>query len=359
MSIIIFKTGKMKKMYTIKSALLLLAFMLFTLLAGAEEVKKTYSESYQVNADAEVYVSSEYGNVNIESWDKNQVMIDITITVDGKSKEDAAKIIDKVEVSISGSASSVKAIAELKGSLKCKNCNFSINCKVKMPASNNLILKNSFGDIDVDDLSGSTDIKVSYGNFDIKNLNSKENKIELKFAEGEIGMLKAADLDIAYGSIEIGKAGYLDLYARFAGIEIGEVSELMLDAEYESTEIGSVDILRGKTSFHGMEIDELFDKLDVTASYGEIEVTRISGGFSLIDVSNEFGEINLGISSSASYSLDASVSFGHLDFPESRAEITRKQDENFKSAVEAFIGDDKSSQSKVILRAKNGEIKIY
>jgi hypothetical protein len=349
----------MKKMYTIKNALLLLAFMLFTLLAGAEEVKKTYSESYQVNADAEVYVSNEYGNVNIESWEKNQVMIDITVKVDGKSKEDAAKIIDKVDVSISGSDNSVKVIAKLNGNLKCKNCDFSINCMVKMPMTNKLVLKNTFGNVDIDDLNGATDIYVSYGSMTLGNFSSKENKIELKYGDAEIAMLKAADLDMAYGAIEIGKAGYLDLYARFAGIEIGEVSELMLDAEYESTEIGSVDILRGKTSFHGIEIDELFDKLDITASYGEIEVTRVSVSFSLIDVSNEFGEISLGISNSASYSLDASVSFGDLDFPESNTEIIRKQDENFKSSVEAFIGDDKSSQSKVILRAKNGEIKIY
>lgn len=359
MSTINFKPEKMKKMYTIKSLMLLLAFMFITLLAGAEEVKKTYSESYQVNADAKVHISNEYGNVNVESWEKNQVIIEITVTVDGQSKEDAAKIIDKVDVSISGSTASVEAIAELKGGLKCKKCNFSINCEVKMPASNSLVLKNSFGNVDVEDLDGVTDIKVSYGNMTLGNFNSKENKIELKYGDGEIDMLKAADLDLAYGAIEIGKAGYLDLYARFAGVEIGEVSELLIDAEYEGTEIGSVDILRGKTSFHGLEIDELFDKMDITATYGGIEVTRVSGGFSLIDLSNEFGEISLGISSSASYNLDASVSFGSIDYPESRADVKREQDENFKSSVEAFIGDDKSSQSKVILRAKNGEIEIY
>lgn len=349
----------MKKLYTIKSVALLLALLMIAMVAGAEDLKKTFTENYNVNADAQVYVSNEYGNVIIETWDKSQVSVDITITVDGKSKEDAAKIFEKVDVSITGSASSVKATAKLNGKLNCKKCNFSIDCKIMMPATNMLELKNSFGNINVGNLLGSTDIKLSYGNMTLGKLESKENKVDLKYGDADIAYMKSADLDMAYGSLEIGEAGYLDLYARFAGIEMGKVSELLLDAQYESTEIGSVDILRGKTSFHSLEIDELFDRLDITGSYGEIEVTRVSKGFTLIDVYNEFGAIKLGISSSASYSLDASSSFGGIDYPESKAEVTSVKDEDFKSSVQAFIGDDKSSQAKVIVKSKNAEIDIY
>lgn len=348
----------MKKMYKINSLFFLLVMMLFALQASAEEQKKTFSESYQVNAGAEVIISNEYGNVNVTTWAENKVTVDITVTVKGKSLEKAEKAMERVEVSISGNASLVKAIATVKDGLNCKNCEFHINCDVKMPASNQLELKNSFGNTRVGDLSGSTDLTVRYGNLNLGKLENKENKIDVKFGDAEIASLKAAELKMAYGALEIGKAEYLDLYARFVSFEVGEVSELLIDAEYEDTEIGSVDVIRGKTNFHGIEIDELFDKMDLISTYGEISVKRVSGAFSLIDISNQFGQIELGISSSASYSLVAESSLGDIDFPESRAEVMHFKEEHFKSSVEAFIGNDKSGKARVIVKSKNGNIDI-
>ncbi|MDT8393685.1 MAG: DUF4097 family beta strand repeat-containing protein [Bacteroidales bacterium] len=348
----------MKKMYKINSLFFLLAMMLFSLQASAEEHKKTFSESYQVNAGAEVIISNEYGNVNVSTWAENKVTVDITVTIKAKSQEKAEKAMEKVDVSISGNASLVKAITTVKDGLNCKNCEFQINCDVKMPASNQLELKNSFGNTRVGDLSGSADLTVRYGNLNLGKLENKENKIDIKFGDAEIAYLKAAELKMAYGALEIGKAEYLDLYARFTSFEVGEVSELLIDAEYESSEIGSVDVIRGKTNFHGFEIDELFDKMDLISTYGEISVKRVSGGFSLIDISNQFGEIELGISSSASYSLVAESSFGDIDFPESRAEVMHFKEEHFKSSVEAFIGNDKSGKARVIIKSKNGNIDI-
>lgn len=349
----------MKNVYKIKSLFFVLIMMFLASQVSAEEQKKTFSESYNVNADAKVNISNEYGNVTIQTWEKNQVVVDVTITVDGKSAEKAQQIMDKIVINYNGSPTEVKVETYIKGSLNCNNCKLSIDYMVKMPATNQLKMKNTFGDAFIGDLIGATDLRVEYGSMELGKLENKANDIVMKFGDMEVEYLKAANLNMEYGSLEIGKADYLDLYVRFVSVEIGEVSELLIDAEYESAEIGSVDRLRGKLSFYGLEIDELFEKIDLTSSYGAIEITRVSGGFSHIDISNEFGNIDLGISSSSSYSLDAEASFGSIDFPESRAKVTRISDQSFESSVEAFIGDDSESQSKVILKVKNSSIDIH
>ena len=349
----------MKKVYKIQSLFLLLILMFMTSVIVAEEHQKSFSESYSVNADAEVFISNQYGNVTIESWDKNEVVIEVKVSVSGKSEKEAKAILDKVNIELSGTASYVKAVTKISGNLNCRNCKFSINYDIKMPATNHLELKNSFGDAIVGNLSGSTEFEVSYGSLSLGKLENKDNVINMKFGDVEIDYLKAANMEMEYGSLEIGKAGYLDLYVRFASVEIGEVSELVLDGEYEGIEIGSVNMLRAKVSFMGIEIDELFDKLDLISSYGGIEITRVAGGFSSIDISSEFGGVELGISSSASYKLKAECSFGDIDFPESRAEIIRLYEKSFNTEVEAFIGDDKSSSATVIVTATNSGIEIY
>ena len=100
----------MKKMYKIQSLSLLLILMFITSVTFADEQQKTFSESYSVNTDAEVFISNQFGNVVIETWDKKEVVIEIIVTVDGKSEKDAKAILDKVSVEISGTASNVKAV---------------------------------------------------------------------------------------------------------------------------------------------------------------------------------------------------------------------------------------------------------
>ncbi len=339
---------------------ILLSLML--LFAGAnltaQELKKSYHESFDVKEDAELRISNKYGQVHIDTWDKNQLVIDVEISVDARSEKESQRILDKINVTISGTADLVKAITTFDGKLNCNNCNLEIEYEVKMPASNALVLDNEFGNACVGDLSGNTQIKIGYGNIELGKLSAKKNNIIVKFGDAEIDFLRAADLTIEYGSMDLGKAGYLNVYSRFSSIEIGGVSELDLDSQYDGLEIGSVDNMRAKTSFSALEIAEVFDKFDLTSSYGDVEINRVSGGFSSIDITSEFGDVELGISSSASYKLHARSSFGDIDFPEGKATVTKQVEKDFKKEIEAFVGDDNSSSSTVVVTLRNCDIDI-
>jgi len=340
------------------SILISLTLLFATANLTAQEVRKSFHESYDVKADAEVKINNKYGQVRIHTWDRNEVVIDVQVSVDAKSEKESQRILDKINVKITGSADLVKAITTIDGKLNCKNCNMNIEYEVKMPASNALVLENEFGDAYVESLSGNTLIKIGYGNLELGELTSKENIIEVKFGDAEITFLKAAELIVEYGNLELGKAGYLDLYSRFSGMEIGNVSELDLDSQYDGLEIGSVDNMRAKASFTGIEIGEVFDKLDLTSSYGGVEINRVAVGFSSIDITSEFGGVELDISSSASYKLNASSSFGDIDFPEGKAQVAKQIEKSFEKEVEAFIGEDKNSSSTVVVKVKNCDIEI-
>ncbi len=326
--------------------------------AVAQELSKSFSKTFDVKADAEVDINNKYGQVNIQTWDKAQVAINVEVSVDARSEKDSQRVLDKIDVIINGTNSAVKAVTSFDGKLDCKNCNITIFYDVKMPAGNSLVLANEFGNADIGKLEGNTDISIAYGNLEIDELNGKSNSISLKFGDAEITSLKAAKLVLEYGSLELGQAGYLDLYSRFSGLEIGNVSELVLDSEYDGLELSSVAKMEGKAAFTGIEIGELSDRMVLASSYGGIEVDRVAGGFTLIDISTEFGGLELGVSSSASYKLSANASFGDISFPEKNADITKQVEKSFEKEVEAFIGSDKSSASVVRRKARNCDIDI-
>ncbi|HSG68713.1 MAG TPA: hypothetical protein VK994_08400 [Bacteroidales bacterium] len=338
--------------------ILLMLLMLIGSAAWAEDYQKSFAKTYDVSADAQVIIANQYGNVAVEPWDNSQVDIKVTVNVKKMSEKDAQALLDKIDVVFSGNSNQVKAVTKINGKLNCRNCEFSIDYVVKMPASNKLDISNEFGNAVVGNLSGSVTTNISYGNLNLGRLENKENKIGLKFGNMDVDYIKAASLSMEYGALEIGSAGYLDLYIRFTSSEIGEISELVLDGQYESIEIGSVNMMRANTGFMSIEIGELFEKLELTTSYGGLEIDRVAEGFSSIDVSSEFGGVEMGISSAASYSLKAENEYGDIGFPESRAEIKKISDKSFRKEVEAFVGKDKASTSMVIIKAKNSNIQI-
>lgn len=332
--------------------------LLFILPLSAQELTKSFGEAYDVNKNVEVSLWNKFGNTTVTTWDKNQVTVDVNITVDAGNEKETQRILDKIDVQISGSNSRVEARTVIDGKLNCRNCDFEIEIEVKMPRSAALDLGNEFGNAYIGDLDGKLRAEVSYGDIEANDLNSDENDIEVKFGSLEADFIKAGKVNMEYSELEIARAGYLDLYSRFGSVSIAEVSELILDSQYDELEIGSVETLDGKSDFSGLEIGELMDKIVLTSTYGDIEIDRVSGGFSSIDIETDFGGVEMGISSSASYKLHARASFGDIDFPESNADINKQIEESFNTEVEAFIGSDKNSASSVKVTAKNCDIEI-
>ena len=67
--------------------------MLFGMLVHAEDFQKSFSKNYTVNADAQVLIENQYGNVAIEVWDKNQVEILVTVKVANATENRTIEIL--------------------------------------------------------------------------------------------------------------------------------------------------------------------------------------------------------------------------------------------------------------------------
>ena len=84
-----------------KITLLLILFPLITSATIDEkkhEKKKTIKKEYTVNTDAKVSINNKYGNLNITTWDKNRVEIEVIITVKG---DDLESVEDKLDAIVS------------------------------------------------------------------------------------------------------------------------------------------------------------------------------------------------------------------------------------------------------------------
>ena len=139
-----------------KSILLVLLLPIFGFTADNPKEKyeksTTIKKEFKVNADALLKIKNKYGNVDIISWDKNTISIEVVITVNGSDENDVEKRLKDIYVEFDATSSEVsaKTIIEKSSSNwswwgRNKRLNYKINYTVKMPITNNLDLEKTFG----------------------------------------------------------------------------------------------------------------------------------------------------------------------------------------------------------------------
>jgi hypothetical protein len=85
-----------------------LAFiLLFTTVLFAQKHDKKVSESFKVNNDVFVDITTRYADVTIETWSKNVVSIEGSWEVEGLNKEDSNKLFENVDFEASGNKEKV------------------------------------------------------------------------------------------------------------------------------------------------------------------------------------------------------------------------------------------------------------
>ena len=97
--------------YKMKYLMLALCLMLVnTVLQGAKsEYTKTYTKTYSLDSGGKVNIENIHGHVNINTWNKSEVYIKVTITVDASSERKAEEDFERIEIDFSNDSRNVSA----------------------------------------------------------------------------------------------------------------------------------------------------------------------------------------------------------------------------------------------------------
>ena len=107
------KTIIMKNNY-IKNILFLLLLIPAMVFAtdkgkGKYEKSKSIKKEYTVNSNALLKINNRYGNIDVSSWDKNEVVIMVKITVSGDDEAKVIKRLSMIDVDFAASRNEVSA----------------------------------------------------------------------------------------------------------------------------------------------------------------------------------------------------------------------------------------------------------
>ena len=341
-----------------KSIVLIFLSLVFVQAWAGEEYTKKITKSFAVNKDANLLVKNKFGDIFCENWQKDEIAIEVKISVEASSQDKANKYFDNISVDISGNASQVTAKTTFDDKLFNKgNNSVSVDYLIKMPKSISLDLDNKFGEIFIDEVDGRALIDLAYGNFRANRLNNSDNELEIKFSEGSAEYIYKANLELKYSEFDVEEMAEMIAESKFSELTVDKIEILSLESGYDEDNIGSVVKMDVEADFSEIDLDFLEDELVADLSYGELLVKEVKTGFSLIRIDNSFSDSYVSFQPDAAFKIDADIKMGEFDY-RANARIVAEEISYTSKKFSGTIGDGDASGSKVILKCKNSDIKL-
>lgn len=360
---------KMKKPNYKSGLLLIVTLLLIPCTLSAQEVTKEFHKEYTAGANTTLDISNRYGDVVIESWDKDQVVIDVKVTVELPNREKAEKLLSYIDVQFSANENLISAKTVIDDKFNFTGWGggskrFSIDYNVKMPVKTALTLSNKYGDSDIDELHGLVNLNIKYGNLTVGKLTRENEKplntLYLAYGKGEIDEAGWLDLTIRYcGQMDITKSQALLIDSKYSKLSIGKTSSIVGESKYDNINIDYINNLVLDNGYTEVNIEVLEKKLKYNGSYGSFSVESVPAGFESIDVNTRYMGVKIGIAESADYKLDAKVSYGGLKYNEGNFKNERRIIENNSHEISGIIGKEESPSSSVKVVASYGSVKLY
>lgn len=357
---------KMKKSVYKPGMFFIISLFIISSTISAQEITKEFHKEYTAGTKT-LEISNKYGDVVIQSWDKDQVIIDVKVTVDMPNKEKAQRLLDLIDVQFSEGSDAITAKTVIDDKFNFTgwgdNRKFSIDYNIKMPVKTDLSLSNKYGNTDIDELHGLMILDIKYGNLTAGKLtrgNIKPlSKLNIAYGKGTIDETGWLDLTERYvGSMDIAKSQAILLDSKYSKISLGETSSIVGESKYDNIKIENINNLVLENGYTEVNIGELTKKLNYTGSYGSFSIDRIPKGFESLDIETHYMGVRLGIEESASYKLDAKVSYGGLKYNEDNFKNQRRIVENNSHEVSGTVGTEENPSSRVNVLSSYGSVKL-
>lgn len=280
------------------------------------EKSKTYSKSYAVGSGDRISLDNSFGEMKISTWSKNEIKVDVSITVKASTDEYAQKLIDVISIEDGKTGSEIffkthfnhdKNKRDDGDKKEGRNTSSKINYTVYLPATVTLDASNDFGPMSISDFEGAATLTSKFGSLTAGKL-SQPQKIRVEFGKATVESMNGGKLDIRFSTAQVlHLSGEISAdLEQSGGVKLGADNSLKkLDLKVNFSKV-YLDVEKNisasytiKSSFGSFRNDTEFsiprqDKEDQHFDQNKRYAGKSGSGATPIDIKNNFGTITLG-----------------------------------------------------------------
>jgi len=331
---------------------------------GKYTKNKIINKEFKVNKNATLKVDNRYGNIDIVTWNENRISIKVTITTSGNNEEKVQKKLEQINVEFDASSSNVSAktiidkISSWKMWRNNSNVNMQINYLIKMPITNNVVLTNDYGTINLDKLEGTSTINCDYGSINIGELRNSDNTINIDYTNNSfIDFMKDGKINADYSTLSVDRSGSTKLNADYSHITFGQVSNLNYNCDYGSLKIEDSENVSGVSDYMHNSIGKLRGTGDFNIEYGSLKIKEISKNFKSLKVVSSYTHLKFGLENATSFNFSAQLSYSGLKY-DGKFTFTKQEKKISQKKYEGYYNDANSGKM-ISIKSAYGSVTFY
>ncbi len=336
--------------------------------AKGQEITREFSRLFKVDDATAVVISNRYGDVTVETWNRNEVSIDVLVTAEMSTTERSEKLLEMISVEFVENDTSVGATTLLDSRFStvtrgAGTNRFKIDYTVRMPGKNNLNIANRYGNIKIDEHPGWVNIDLRYGNLVALRLTRGNQKpincIALSYGKAtidEAGWLSIISRYITDLSIRKVQAMMLD--SRYSKVTIDEAGSIVADSKYDNIDVRNINNFVAETAYTTMKFETLYNSLNLDAKYGSFAADAVPAGFESLIVDAAYCGITLGIDRNAAYKLQAKVNYGSLSYCEECIDIQTRITENTSKEIAGTARPGDNPAASVNIKSSYASVRL-
>ena len=323
------------------------------------EYSKTIKKEFPITSDGNTILENKYGKIDVKTWDKDRVKVNVNIVVKTSSESEAQEVFDRIKINFDSGETFVSAKTSIESSQKSwwgwddKNTEFQINYEVLIPTKGALDLANKYGDAEIATIGGKAKVKVKYGDFTME---EAQNDLFVDLGYGAGTVMRARDitgeiayskfrikeaqdivLDTRYSKMNVERAEDLKIESRYDNYEVGEARDFKCQARYGDMDILAVDNVVCNSRYTEYRIEKVSNKADFNLEFGGVTVEQITKGFSEVILIGKYTDYRLTVEPGASYQLDANAEYAGIKYP-SQMQVTHEVEKGTTHAVKGHQG---------------------
>ncbi|MFK7755383.1 MAG: hypothetical protein AB8B53_00470 [Flavobacteriales bacterium] len=340
--------------------------------ADAQEMTKDLSRSFAVNETSKIEVENKYGDIFIDTWNKDSVRFEIEIVAYSEKEEHLESLIDMVDIEFNDYSSFILVetkIGEDRNILDKAAFSFSknisgtrevrVNYRIFIPPNVKLSIENNFGDVFIDEYNGEFSLDIAHGDFranllsDMKVVKSKYGEVKIDEATGgrfEFSFVKGAEL----GSLK-------DVFIKSSSseIDIEYINELRVESRLDEIYIDNLDQVSGKTNMTKLHIKSLALGAELTSKYGNVRVDDLMPTAERVRMDGSNTDYSLGFTAETKGTFDLQMSTSkEFSTDQTRVNISDTYVVDDKTNQYTGTINSKSGSLRLLLTTKNGEISM-
>ena len=283
---------------------------------GRATKEKKQSEHYNVKPGDRLEIDNTYGLIHVNTWDKNEVTVDITISSHAPTESKAEDEMDRV--SIRNDSDPVAGKIKFRTMISSRanswnNSSLHIDYVISAPKKMLMDLIDKYGDIYLDDLEGALKLDLAYGGLSTKSITGPSAFMHIEYSNGNVGTVKKGNLDVSYSNLSIDRADDLTIRNVYGKLDIGTVQKLAIDQKSGNLAIDEAGAVTGIISYTSFRIDKLTKSVALDLKYcGRSDIGSLAPSVDYVGIDAAYSTVTLKPESGCNFTIDAKASYGDI-----------------------------------------------